>query len=223
MNITGSNDAATITASGSEDNSVVEAGGVANAAAGDEMASGKLTVHDVDGGESQFAAVPAASLSGAYGDFTFNSSTGAWTFTLDQGKADALTAGQQVTQTLVVQSLDGTANQAITVNITGTNDAAVITGDSTAELTETDAVLSTGGTLPATTWTTRTTLSRPARRPASRQLQHRYGRRWTYTIDSAFNGSQGSAASLGKQHGEQRGRHASRVTVTMTGTNDAAR
>ena len=71
-------------------------------------------------------------------------------FTLDQGKADALTAGQQVIQSLNVQSADGTANQTITVNITGSNDAAVITGSSTAALNETNAAQSTGGNLDAT-------------------------------------------------------------------------
>src|SRR5205085_1957329 len=81
VNITGSNDAATITASGSEDTAVLEAGGVANAAAGDASASGTLTVHDVDGGENHFTAVPPRSAAPSYGDFSFNSATGAWNYT----------------------------------------------------------------------------------------------------------------------------------------------
>src|SRR5438045_9769902 len=54
VTITGSNDAATITASVSEDTAVLEAGGAANAVAGDPSASGQLTVHDVDSGENHF-------------------------------------------------------------------------------------------------------------------------------------------------------------------------
>jgi VCBS repeat-containing protein len=126
VNITGSNDNATITASVNEDTSVTEAGGVANGAAGDASASGTLTVHDVDSGESVFAAVAPASLAGTYGDFTFDSATGAWTYTLDQSKADALTAGQSVSDSLTVSSLDTTASQTITIDITGSNDNATM-------------------------------------------------------------------------------------------------
>jgi VCBS repeat-containing protein len=126
VNITGSNDNATITASVGEDTGAIEAGGAANATPGDPSASGTLTVHDVDSGESVFAAVPASSLAGTYGDFTFDSATGVWSYTLDQSKADALTAGQSVSDSLSVDSLDTTASRTITVNITGSNDAATI-------------------------------------------------------------------------------------------------
>src|SRR5207244_3511732 len=102
---------ATITASASEDTAVTEAGGLANASAGDPSASGQLTVHDVDTGEDHFAT--PASLAGDYGTFTFNTATGAWTYTLDQAKADPLTAGQHATDTLTVSSSDGTATHYI--------------------------------------------------------------------------------------------------------------
>ncbi|WP_240988361.1 VCBS domain-containing protein, partial [Cupriavidus taiwanensis] len=125
VNITGTNDAAAITASASEDTAVTEAGGVANATAGDPSASGTLTVTDVDSGEAHFAAVPPDSLVGQYGTFTFNSTTGAWTYTLDNSKADALIAGQQVSDALTVSSADQSAQQTITVNIVGANDAVI--------------------------------------------------------------------------------------------------
>ncbi|WP_240987396.1 beta strand repeat-containing protein, partial [Cupriavidus taiwanensis] len=125
VNITGTNDAAAITASTNEDTAVTEAGGVANATSGDTSASGTLTVADVDSGEAHFATVPPDSLVGQYGTFTFNTTTGAWTYTLDNSKADALIAGQQVSDALTVSSADQTASQTITVNITGTNDAVV--------------------------------------------------------------------------------------------------
>ena len=49
-------------------------------------------------------------------------------------------AGTTYTDSITVATADGTT-QVITVTITGTNDAAVITGTSTASLTETNAVL----------------------------------------------------------------------------------
>ena len=47
-----------------------------------------------------------ASLSGAYGSFTFDPSTGAWTYTLDNSRAavQALSACQQVSDSLTVTS-----------------------------------------------------------------------------------------------------------------------
>ncbi|SDF84993.1 VCBS repeat-containing protein, partial [Bradyrhizobium brasilense] len=122
------------------------AGGVANATTNDPSASGQLTVHDVDSGEDHFATPTAASLVGTYGNFTFDPATGAWTYTLDQSKADHLTDGQHVTDTLTVASFDGTASQPIVVNITGSNDFASITGTATGSVTE-DGTLTAGNTL----------------------------------------------------------------------------
>ncbi|MBR0926560.1 VCBS domain-containing protein [Bradyrhizobium diazoefficiens] len=138
--ITGSNDAATITVSGSQDTSVTEAG----SGAGDPNASGQLAVNDVDSGQAHFA-VPA-SLAGTYGTFMFNAATGAWTYTLDPAKSDPLAAGQHVTDTLTVASVDGTAAHDIVVNITGTNDAAVIGGPAQHDVTE-DGTLTASGQL----------------------------------------------------------------------------
>ncbi|MGY4261450.1 beta strand repeat-containing protein [Bradyrhizobium sp. USDA 4519] len=147
VNITGSNDFASITASAAEDTSVTEAGGVANATTNDPSASGQLTVHDVDSGEDHFATPTAASLVGTYGNFTFDPATGAWTYTLDQSKADHLTDGQHVTDTLTVASFDGTASQPIVVNITGSNDFASITASAAEDTSVTEA----GGVANATT------------------------------------------------------------------------
>ncbi len=113
------NDAASI--SGATEGAVTED----NAEA--ETASGQLQIVDPDTGEAGFRAVDAAGLEGVYGDFTFDAGTGNWTYTLDNADPDtnALAAGQQVTDTLEVTSLDGTASETITVTITGANDAPV--------------------------------------------------------------------------------------------------
>src|SRR5207248_2456381 len=139
ITITGSNDAATITASVSEDTAVLEAGGAANAVAGDPSASGQLTVHDVDSGENHFQA--PGSLAGVYGTYTFDTTTGAWTYTLNQSLADPLIAGQVVHDHLIVGSADGTASYDIDVTITGSNDAATIT----ASLSAYTALFGSGG------------------------------------------------------------------------------
>ncbi|MFK0691531.1 VCBS domain-containing protein, partial [Mesorhizobium sp. IMUNJ 23033] len=146
VNIQGSNDGATITAAPGSDQTVVEAGGVANGTLNDPSAHGQLILTDVDAGQNHFQ--NPASLQGTYGTFTFDTTTGAWTYALNQALADPLTQGQAVTDTLTVTSADGTASYNIVVNITGTNDAAVLSAD-VRNLTEGDsaAAISTSGTL----------------------------------------------------------------------------
>jgi len=100
---------------------------VANGTPGMPSASGDLVVSDADAGEAVFQAVSPASLAGTYGNFTFDA--GAWTYTLDQGKADSLTEKEMATDALTVTSLDGSASKTITVNITGANDAPVAMAD----------------------------------------------------------------------------------------------
>jgi VCBS repeat-containing protein len=56
--------------------------------------------------------------------------------------------GDSYVDTFTVQSIDGTT-QLVTVTITGTNDAAVITGDTSVEADETNAALTLSGTLTA--------------------------------------------------------------------------
>ena len=88
--------------------------------------NGTLAVEAVDGSVA-FQAVPAAALVGTYGNFTFDESTGAWTYALVHSQADSLAAGQVVHDTLTVTLADGTASQVIDVTIIGTNDVPVLT------------------------------------------------------------------------------------------------
>ena len=128
LTVTGVNDAATITVTAGGDYEVLEAGGIANGMPGDPSASGDLDVSDVDTGEARFQ-IPS-SLAGTYGDFLLNVVTGAWSYTLDQARADHLPQGQEVTDTLTMKSFDGTATHDIVVNITGANDTPVAANDS---------------------------------------------------------------------------------------------
>jgi VCBS repeat-containing protein len=134
--IAGTNDAATI--SGTASGAVTEDATLTT--------GGMLTVADVDSGENHFQT--PASLAGTYGAFTFNATTGVWGYTLANGAANvqALAGGAAVHDTLTVKSADGTATQVIDVTITGTNDAATISGTASGAVTE-DATLTTGGML----------------------------------------------------------------------------
>ncbi|WP_233260963.1 S-layer family protein [Limnohabitans sp. WS1] len=125
-------DTVAITVTAVDDNASI--GGTTTGVATEDTlanASGTLTVTDGDAGQATLQAATTASLVGTYGNFTLNASTGAWTYTLDNTKAatQALKAGQQVSDKLNVKSSDATANQDITVTITGTNDAPVVNGN----------------------------------------------------------------------------------------------
>jgi VCBS repeat-containing protein len=119
ITIAGANDAATI--GGTPTGTVTEDGTL--------TASGALTIADADDGEAVFVAPDAASLADAFGDFTFDAATGAWSYALDNARAalQALNAGDTRIETLSVASLDGTATQAISVTVQGADDAVAIT------------------------------------------------------------------------------------------------
>ena len=116
-------------------------------------ASGQLSASDVDAGATQTWSVQGAAA-GTYGSLAVNA-TGQWTYTLNNSAAvvQALAAGVTRTESFTVRITDDKGafvDQVVVVTVTGSNDAAVITGTSTASLTETDAVLSASGTLSAT-------------------------------------------------------------------------
>jgi VCBS repeat-containing protein len=110
-------------------NDVAEISGTATAALSEDGSSyatgGRLLVLDPDSGEAVFQPIAASSLQGTYGSFIFDESTGDWSYTLanDTGAVQALGAGQQVADALVVTSSDGTDAETIEVTVTGTNDA----------------------------------------------------------------------------------------------------
>ena len=102
---------------------------------GNLVASGQLLITDADAGESSFQ---AGALSGTYGSLDIDAS-GAWTYTVDNARADVqeLGAGDALTDTIPVQSFDGTMQDVtITITIDGTNDAPVIAGVVSASLSE---------------------------------------------------------------------------------------
>ncbi|KMJ87414.1 hypothetical protein ACH58_27715, partial [Achromobacter xylosoxidans] len=144
ITINGTNDAPTI--------SGVATGAVKEDAA-DTTVSGQLAKQDVDATDKHTWTV-SNNGDGQYGKFTVDQN-GKWTYVLDNdsAKVQALTEGQKVTDTITVTVDDGnggTATQVITVDITGTNDAAVITpskpGDDKGTVQE-DTTLTANGKL----------------------------------------------------------------------------
>lgn len=107
-----------------EDATVTTSGGIVPL----DTVNDVLVVHDIDPGENHFAAVDPGALAGHYGQFTFNSATGAWSYHLDNTTVQQLGASDHVTDTLTVASVDGTAQQDIVVTIDGSNDAPVFDG-----------------------------------------------------------------------------------------------
>jgi VCBS repeat-containing protein len=136
--INGTNDAAVI--SGDITGSAIEAGSVANALSDPLIATGKLTNTDVDNPPNTFTAVDSPTPSNAgYGTFTMTVA-GVWIYTLDNTNhaVQALNVGKTLTDTFTVTTADGT-RQLVTVTINGSNDAAIISGDTTGSVSETDA------------------------------------------------------------------------------------
>src|SRR5438046_2909696 len=96
IDITGANDNASIAidATVTDDRAVTEAGGLANALAGDPSASGKLLVSDVDSGENHFATVSAAAKIGRASCRDRAETTGAGTYARDKSKHDSRVEGR---------------------------------------------------------------------------------------------------------------------------------
>ncbi len=126
VTINGVNDAAVI--AGDDVGSVTE-----DATTPNLTDTGTLTVADADGGEATFT---PSTTAGTYGTLVLNAA-GAWTYTAanNQAAIQALGAGDTLTDTFTVTSLDGTTH-VVTVTINGVNDAAVIGGDAIGAVTE---------------------------------------------------------------------------------------
>ena len=113
---------------------------------GTTTVSGTLAVTDVDSGEAHFT---AATHQGTYGSLAIDEQ-GAWTYNLnnDADSVQSLGDGETATDTITVATADGTTQQ-ISITIAGSNDAAQITGTTSAEVRE-DDVTTVSGTLAVT-------------------------------------------------------------------------
>jgi VCBS repeat-containing protein len=216
--ITGANDAAVF-------------GGVNTASVTEEddpatlTASGAMTVTDIDTGEASFT---AANLAGAYGSLTIDTA-GNWSYSADntQTAIQELGLGDTLTETITITSFDGTPHDVV-ITINGTNDVAVIGGVDTGGVTEEDdpATLSIGGLLTISDVDAGEAIFNANTTPGTYgSLTIDASGLWTYTADNTQTAIQelGEGLTLtdtitvqaidGTTHD---------VTLTITGTNDAA-
>ena len=130
----------TLQIAGINDAPAITSGAQAGAVKEDDVltVTGQITAADPDSGDHQhFALVDSAA--GSYGSIGVDA-TGAWTYTLNQGASvDVLAEGEQKHEIFTVRVTDdygAHADQVVNVTVTGTNDAAVITGDDSGSVTE---------------------------------------------------------------------------------------
>ncbi|MHC2714471.1 VCBS repeat-containing protein [Bradyrhizobium diazoefficiens] len=123
IDITGTNDAPMIT-SAAQSGTVSEGDDLPAAA---QTATGQVSFSDVDASDTHTLSV---SVAAAHGTATVDPD-GTWHYTvLDSGAVDALAVGEHLADSFTVEVDDhhgGLATQQVTIDITGTNDAPVIT------------------------------------------------------------------------------------------------
>jgi VCBS repeat-containing protein len=117
----------------------------AGAAAGDPLATGYLSIYDWDGDLLQ--ASNPGTQQGTYGSLVITPE-GSWTYTLDDSRpaTQTLTEGATVVDEFEVAYTDGLATNStlpVRITVTGANDPAVITGD-TSGLTNEDQTRNPG-------------------------------------------------------------------------------
>jgi VCBS repeat-containing protein len=139
VDINGTDDASVISGTTTGTVAALAMTAVASAAAAHDAptASGTLTDTDVDDPANTFTAVPCPKPSDqGYGSFTMTAD-GHWTYALDNGNCavQALNVGESLTDSFIVKTVDGTA-QTVTVTIEGSNDAAVVCGDTHGRVVE---------------------------------------------------------------------------------------
>ncbi|MFC7205740.1 retention module-containing protein [Comamonas endophytica] len=147
ITINGTNDVPTL---GTGVASVTEDVAVAN---GQLVASGVVSISDIDGGQNSFQ--PAAVFNGtgtALGTLVFNTD-GTYSYSVDNSKVQYLKTGESVVETYTVTSIDGSASTTISITINGADDGAVIVpatpGSDLGSVTE-DGTLTTSGKLNVT-------------------------------------------------------------------------
>ncbi|CAM3548720.1 VWFA domain-containing protein [Bordetella sputigena] len=223
VTVQGTNDAPVIDAPAGTDSGTVTEDGP-------KTASGQFTQADVDASDTHTWTVDGNAV-GAYGTFAVDQ-TGKWTYTLDNGAAQLLTAKDHIQETYTVKVDDGhggTATKSVTVTINGTDDGAIITPHATgsdAGTVKEDTTLTTSGKLDIVDPDAGQAVFVPQANAAGM-----YGTfsltadgTWTYTLNNASAAVQQLAAgqtatetfTVASADGTT-----SAVTVTVQGTNDS--
>jgi VCBS repeat-containing protein len=239
VTISGSNDVVSVT-SASATGTVVEDSATTPSAADSNVASGMIAFIDVDLSDAHSASFVAdPTNSTALGAFVLgsvseaaNAASGSvgWTYTIDEAAAQHLAEGQSATEKYVVTLSDGhgsTTTQVITVTITGTNDAPLVSGTVAGTATE-DGLGSTLDALANASdiddGTTLSVTGIPASLPAGVTYN---AATHGFTLDPANGAYQhlatGQTATVSVSYGVSDGIATTPASVswTITGTNDA--
>ncbi|WP_198589578.1 VCBS domain-containing protein, partial [Shewanella sp. 10N.286.51.B7] len=222
-----------VTINGTDDKAVIAGTSTASLTEDKDVHSGQLrvdgalTVTDLDAGQNQFQ---ASAQQGQYGTLSINE-LGHWAYTADnsQPAIQGLKTGESLTDTLLVHSVDGT-EQKISVTINGTDDKAVISGTSSAQLTEDKDVhqgqLHVDGALSVTD------VDNGQNQFQATVQQGQFGAlslnelgHWTYTADNSQSAIQG--LKTGESLTDTLIVHSidgteQKITVTINGTDDKA-
>ncbi|WP_102578974.1 VCBS domain-containing protein [Vibrio lentus] len=213
----------TITVNGTNDKAII--GGTNSGAVTEEsqlQTSGTLTVTDVDTGEAHFSNTDIAGTLGTL-HLTDN---GTWTYDLDNTnpQVQALGKGATATDTITVNSADGTPHQ-ITITVNGTNDTAVIGGTSAGAVTE-ETQLQTSGSLTITdTDTGEAHFSNTDIKGSLGTLHLTDAGQWTYDLDDTNPTVQAlgkGAATTDTITVTSADGTTHQVTIAVNGTNDKA-
>ncbi|WP_198158297.1 VCBS domain-containing protein, partial [Enterovibrio coralii] len=166
-----------ITVTGTNDSAVVTGDTIGAVTDQDTSTTGSITVTDPDSGET--ATIGNTTIEGDYG--TFELVDGEWTYTVDPDKAKPLPDGQVETDTFELTASDGSKHEVV-ITVTGTNDSAVVTGDTTGAVTDQDT--STTGSITVTDPDSGETAT-----IGNTTIEGDYGTfelvdgEWTYTVD----------------------------------------
>ncbi len=131
IDITGTNDAPIITTTfGEASGVVIESGNEDDGTIipGEPVVGGTLTATDIDNGaQLSWSFTPQTNN---FGSFSLDSTTGVWSYQLDNTLADSLAEGQSAQESFLVTITDefgATDTQLVTITVQGTNDSPVIT------------------------------------------------------------------------------------------------
>ncbi|MDN6873934.1 retention module-containing protein [Pseudomonas citronellolis] len=210
----------TITVTGTNDAPVAQAGSAATEE--NTILDGQVpAASDVDGTIASYQLT--TDVGTGNGTLTFH---GDGSYTFDPGQDfDSLPVGVSRDVTFTYQAKDDSGAlsdpQTITITVTGTNDAAVITG-AQVSINETNAPISTGGQL------TVTDVDSPATFVEQTNVAGQYGHfslaadgTWSYTADSAYNELKLNETLTDTFNVQSADGTQSSVTVNIVGSNDA--
>jgi VCBS repeat-containing protein len=221
INITGVNDTPVLAA--------VTSGSLTDTAANDSFSNitGTLAGSDRDTGSTLTYGITGgtvnagtSTLAGTYGSLSVNISTGAYTYTPTASAINGLSANATDSFTFSVSDGLLSTTTGFTVTINGTNDAAVLSS-ATVALDETNAPLTTSGTLTISDVdNAETFVAQTATTGTNGSFSITAAGLWSYTANSAFDSlNVGDSVSDTFSVAAADGTTTS-VTVTINGTND---